>query len=210
GGAGFGREPLEHRSDHKTHEQVDAGPQRAGHHVEEIQQPVAAVLDRENHHYQSEYRSDDIPGADRRGRAGRNADDLIAHGEAPRKISLIRRRQARTVGAAAARVNRGPLRSLHKSPAFVRRSAMGAIDRPKKRSGRHAVRLRRDGISAGIQTQETADFVTTLNVPRNFVRRFAVGVTRQNLNRLGASMKLKQYLGPEDIQAGPERAMENP
>jgi hypothetical protein len=87
---------------------------------------------------------------------------------------------------------------------------MGAIDRPKKRSGRHAVRLRRDGISAGIQTQETADFVTTLNVPRNFVRRFAVGVTRQNLNRLGASMKLKQYLGPEDIQAGPERAMENP
>jgi len=72
------------------------------------------------------------------------------------------------------------------------------------------VRLRRDGISAGIQTQETADFVTTLNVPRNFVRRFAVGVTRQNLNRLGASMKLKQYLGPEDIQAGLERAMENP
>jgi len=25
---------------------------------------------------------------------------------------------------------------------------MGAIDRPKKRSGRHAVRLRRDGITA--------------------------------------------------------------
>jgi hypothetical protein len=54
--------------------------------VEEIQQPVAAVLDRENHHYQCEHRSDDIPAADRRGRARRNADDLIAHGEAPRKF----------------------------------------------------------------------------------------------------------------------------
>src|ERR1019366_6726024 len=114
GGAGFGREPLEYRSDHKAHEQVDAGPQRAGHHVEEIQQPVAAVLDRENHHCQSEHRSDDIPAADRRGRARHNADDLIAHGEAPRKIPWIRRSQPRTVGAAAARVNRGPLRSLHK------------------------------------------------------------------------------------------------
>src|ERR1035441_1270603 len=33
-------------------------------------------------------------------------------------------------------------------PPFVRRSAKGSIDRPKKPSGRHAARLRRDGITA--------------------------------------------------------------
>jgi len=37
---------------------------------------------------------------------------------------------------------------LHKCPPFAGRSAMGVIDRPKKRSGRHAARIRRDGITA--------------------------------------------------------------
>src|ERR1019366_4307360 len=33
-------------------------------------------------------------------------------------------------------------------PPFVRRSAKGSLNRPKKPSGRHAARLRRDGITA--------------------------------------------------------------
>src|SRR5450755_3925980 len=39
-------------------------------------------------------------------------------------------------------------RAMSLPPPFARRSAMGAIDRPKKPSGRHAARLRRDGITA--------------------------------------------------------------
>src|SRR5665213_2072079 len=41
-------------------------------------------------------------------------------------------------------------RPLHKSPLCARRSAMGALDRPKKPSGRPAARLRRDGITTRI------------------------------------------------------------
>src|ERR1035437_932080 len=37
---------------------------------------------------------------------------------------------------------------LHKSPLCPRRSAMGALDRPKKPSGRPAARPRRDGITS--------------------------------------------------------------
>jgi len=36
---------------------------------------------------------------------------------------------------------------LHESPPFIRRSAKGSIDRQKKRSGRHASRPRREGIT---------------------------------------------------------------
>ena len=41
-------------------------------------------------------------------------------------------------------------RPLHGPPPLARRSAMGAIDRAKKRSGQRPARLRRDGITAHV------------------------------------------------------------